>query len=195
MAKLSCAWKSFTLLSWTANYCHFLSAIMHITVWFNLVHDSEGNAPFSQAVLTQALPLSCQLLKLEFWGQYLWDVLIHIPSNKTSVHTAHREWTLPALLHINKRVCHSFSFKLILNPTDYSALPGRQSHLTKTSAEVPWLAQLCSIQAVQVHGAIELHVLWSLKIKAQWLVISIMVNDKVIGKEGLERSMGRKFLL
>lgn len=49
----------------------------------------------------QALPSCCQLLKLEIWGQYLWNKLVHIPSNKTSVHKAHprRTNTICSLAH------------------------------------------------------------------------------------------------
>lgn len=53
----------------------------------------------------------------------------------------------------------AFHLTATLNPTDHGALPASQSHLTKTSTEMSWLAQLCSIQAEQVRGAIELHVL------------------------------------
>lgn len=88
---------------------------MDFTVWYNLVHDSEEKAPFSQAVPAQALPWCHQLLKLGVWGQHPWNVLIQITPKKTPVHfTQHTswEWTLPALVYIKKRVCHGFSIKL-----------------------------------------------------------------------------------
>lgn len=53
----------------------------------------------------------------------------------------------------------AFHLTATLNPTDHGAPPASQSHLTKTRAEMSWLAQLRSIQAEQVRGAIEMHVL------------------------------------
>ena len=60
----SYTWGYFALLSWTANSCHFPAISTHFTMWFKVVHASEGKVPFSQPVLVQALLWSCQLLRL-----------------------------------------------------------------------------------------------------------------------------------
>lgn len=117
-------------------------------------------------------------------GQYLLHVLIYIPPNNKSVHlTQHTSWEsmLPVFLYPKKTdSVTAWYLTQTLNPTDWGALPASPPQLTKTSAEMQRLVQLCSIQVEGVNGEIKLHILKSLKIKVPWPVISIMVNVVII---------------
>lgn len=196
----SCARESITLLSWTANYCHFPSVTMHFTVWFNLVHDSEGKVPFSCAALAQAL-LSCrQLLKLRVLGTVSLKCAHTYNPPKKHLCTQHTnwEWVLFSLLYIKRRVCHRFSFKLnsescrLQCSACKAVTPDQDQYwnvMAGTALQHPSCTGKGSNRAAHV-----------MKLINQSTVTCYFhhgkrVNYKVIVEERPERSMGRKFSL